>query len=281
MKPLLIITIAVVLGIGIGLSINVSAEENLIPSWIKTTAGFWVDGQIDDSEFIKALEYLIDQKIIVVKNQGSIENELKDIEPTDNYQKLTDIKSIKVYVQNLPEYSHNSITMNVVNDALNSWETLNPKLKFEIINKSDDKPVWFYRQNSDISIKWVTAITDPNHLLGRTESTTTTYEGGTTIIQHEILIDLADLDCNGNPIYWDNDTITHTIKHEIGHALGIVDHSSDINNAMFSYSDGKNNINTKGYVIPRTNGEIFYIGEKESADKECFMNSSTKYRPYD
>ena len=58
MKPVIIIAIIGVFSIGLGFSLNVSAEEGLIPSWIKSTAGFWVDGQIGDSEFIGALQFL-------------------------------------------------------------------------------------------------------------------------------------------------------------------------------------------------------------------------------
>ena len=66
MKYVIIIAIAVVFGLGVGLSINVSAEEGLIPSWIKTTAGFWVDGQIGDSEFLSALQFLVKDGILVI-----------------------------------------------------------------------------------------------------------------------------------------------------------------------------------------------------------------------
>lgn len=37
-----------------------------VPSWIKTTAGYWVDGQSSDNEFLNAIKFLINQKIIVV-----------------------------------------------------------------------------------------------------------------------------------------------------------------------------------------------------------------------
>ena len=39
-----------------------------IPSWIKITAGFWVDDQISDEEFISALQFLIDKGILQVSN---------------------------------------------------------------------------------------------------------------------------------------------------------------------------------------------------------------------
>ncbi len=186
--------------------------------------------------------------------------------------------TLKVYVQNIPEYSHDSITMKVVDDALNSWEELNPTLKFEIINKANDKPTWFYRQNSDIQIKWVTNITNLQHLLGQTETTVTEYmDTGTITTQHEILIDIADVDCKGNPIFWNENTITDTIKHELGHALEI-NHSSDVNNLMYGY-DGKYNFDTKGYFIPQTLGDQLYIGQRY-VDEECFANSDSKYDPY-
>jgi len=77
-----VVASVLLIGIGIGLSINVSAAEELIPSWIKTTAGFWVDGAISDSEFISALQFLVkegilfiptaddDSKIIIEKGSG-------------------------------------------------------------------------------------------------------------------------------------------------------------------------------------------------------------------
>ena len=37
---------------------NVHAAE--IPSWIKNTAGWWADGQIDDSSFLQGIQYLPD-----------------------------------------------------------------------------------------------------------------------------------------------------------------------------------------------------------------------------
>lgn len=58
------------------MSVNVSAEENLIPSWIKTTAGFWIEGQIGDQEFIQALQYLVEKEILKVP---PMENDFNDI----------------------------------------------------------------------------------------------------------------------------------------------------------------------------------------------------------
>ena len=69
MKRLSILAGIALLGTGIvaGLSINASAEESLtIPSWIKNTAEFWVDGQISDAQFITALQFLVKEEILVI-----------------------------------------------------------------------------------------------------------------------------------------------------------------------------------------------------------------------
>jgi len=51
--------------------ISISAEEGLIPSWIKTIAGFWSDDQISDSEFLSALQYLLDNGILKTKQTAT------------------------------------------------------------------------------------------------------------------------------------------------------------------------------------------------------------------
>ena len=85
MKPVLIITIIAVCSIGLGLSINVSAEEGLVPSWIRTTAGFWVDGQIGDSEFIKSIEFLVKEDIIKISD-GQDSSYMTYFSENDGYQ---------------------------------------------------------------------------------------------------------------------------------------------------------------------------------------------------
>jgi len=49
---------------GIGLGLTVSAEEGGIPVWIKNTALWYGEGQVSDSEFISALQFLINHDVI-------------------------------------------------------------------------------------------------------------------------------------------------------------------------------------------------------------------------
>ena len=39
-------------------------NENLVPDWIKNNAGWWAEGQIDDSAFVQGIEFMIKENII-------------------------------------------------------------------------------------------------------------------------------------------------------------------------------------------------------------------------
>ena len=68
-KPLLLLVLIPLL-LTAGLFSFVSAqEESQIPAWIKTAIGFWVNEQVSDEEFLKAIEYFIENKIIQVPSQ--------------------------------------------------------------------------------------------------------------------------------------------------------------------------------------------------------------------
>jgi len=41
-----------------------------IPEWVKMVAGFWVDGQIDDDDFVRAVGFLIRSGVIVIGDPG-------------------------------------------------------------------------------------------------------------------------------------------------------------------------------------------------------------------
>ena len=78
MKPVIIIAIAVVCSIGLGFSINVSADENLIPSWVKNTALWYGQDQVSDIEFINALQFMITNDIIQIPEQSKSIDDVGD-----------------------------------------------------------------------------------------------------------------------------------------------------------------------------------------------------------
>ena len=81
MNLLLIIIFAVLILI----PVNIHAEE--IPKWIKTIVGWWVEDQITDGEFVDAMEYVFEKKLIYVNPK--IENDfLREIAVFETNQKI-------------------------------------------------------------------------------------------------------------------------------------------------------------------------------------------------
>jgi len=57
------------------------SEENEIPVWVKAIFGYYVEGLIDDTELIEAIEFLIESEIIVIEGYGKIINIEEPIDP--------------------------------------------------------------------------------------------------------------------------------------------------------------------------------------------------------
>ena len=66
--------------------ITISAEnksENTsdsIPDWVKTNAGWWADGTLDDDSFVTGIQFMIEEKIIAIPNtQSNLESVSNEI----------------------------------------------------------------------------------------------------------------------------------------------------------------------------------------------------------
>lgn len=60
----LMVSLSFVIGLTIGSSSHVGAQQATIPSWVKNTALWWGKGQIGDSEFLKAIQWMVDNGLI-------------------------------------------------------------------------------------------------------------------------------------------------------------------------------------------------------------------------
>ncbi len=69
-----------------------------IPSWIRTLAGFWINDQVSDSEFISALEFMITNGIIQVSKEDPMVNELQD----ENKKLKTEIEVLRSLLSSQP-----------------------------------------------------------------------------------------------------------------------------------------------------------------------------------
>jgi hypothetical protein len=50
-----------------------------IPDWIKTYAKNWATGEISDSEFISGLDFMLQNKIIVIPNVDYVHSTIDDV----------------------------------------------------------------------------------------------------------------------------------------------------------------------------------------------------------
>ena len=92
---LLIVTIIIAGSVSFGTAYS---QGNEIPEWIKSIAGFWAEDRITDSEFIDALELLIEQGIIHIDDSQKIQELEK--ENADLRQRIGAINDIEDDIDN-------------------------------------------------------------------------------------------------------------------------------------------------------------------------------------
>ena len=73
----------------------VEAIEPRVPEWIKNNAGWWADGQISDTEFIQAIQFLSKQGIINI--------------PSGPAEETAVAQSIPYWVKNTAEWWSNDL----------------------------------------------------------------------------------------------------------------------------------------------------------------------------
>lgn len=92
---------------GVGFTLPHANSEYTIPEWIKNVAGLWHDGQISDTEFVKGIEYLIKNDVIVI-------NALNEADTSDNVTLVDSISDSKIKISvhtNKIEYGPNDVVM--------------------------------------------------------------------------------------------------------------------------------------------------------------------------
>lgn len=52
--------------LALGFAIHYASADSSIPTWVKNNAKYWKEGQIGDDEFVKGMQYLIENKIMQV-----------------------------------------------------------------------------------------------------------------------------------------------------------------------------------------------------------------------
>lgn len=86
------VLVSITIAVSLITVLSISAQESLIPSWIKNTAGFWVNGQVSDQEFLNAIQFLINNGMIKVDQQSSAKVPTYAPTPTPSYNPPGTIK---------------------------------------------------------------------------------------------------------------------------------------------------------------------------------------------
>ena len=105
-------------------SYAITGDTNLdgtsdVPLWIKTSMSYWVDGQTSDAEFLNAVEYLANEKIIRV---GTVDTEMVSMDRQAQVDSFFDvffeIHTLDSFFNSTANASRNSITFwNVLFEA--------------------------------------------------------------------------------------------------------------------------------------------------------------------
>ena len=68
------------------LTMSFAEDESLIPSWVKNTAKFWVEGGVSDREFLNALQFLISEGILEVSDPSK--QQIESTNSPENTERL-------------------------------------------------------------------------------------------------------------------------------------------------------------------------------------------------
>jgi len=144
----IIMIFGIVLIAGFGLSFTVFAENSAIPEWIKNNAKWWSEGSISDSDYVKSLEYLI--------NNGMIDVPIPITEVTaaqTMYSEEERAQSFRVTISNIMEplpihfFEKFELTTSITNKddplgRLYDFRDPSPTFLLESLPSADKKPFY-------------------------------------------------------------------------------------------------------------------------------------------
>lgn len=163
-------------------------------------------------------------------------------DPSDDFRSFDEISLIDYSVENrtiyyaveeVPIYVSQAETLGALDVAVTQWNTKNLNVNFYEVSLEDEYHFKLSWQKFPVG----------GHYAG---VATLTSHGGDVVT-----ISLGDNDCNNNWIPADENYLTRTIAHELGHVLGL-GHPIDKNHLM--YSDGATdvqvNFDDQGLIMP-------------------------------
>ncbi|MDH3656549.1 MAG: phosphate/phosphite/phosphonate ABC transporter substrate-binding protein [Nitrosopumilus sp.] len=121
--------------------------QSLIPDWIKTNAGWWAEGSVDDATFLNGIEFLIENDIINV----SSESESIDIDTlTIGFIPVEKADELTSKAQALETFLENELKIDVKVVVPTDYETIIEGMRFGHIDAAfmDTGPAWITHQRT-------------------------------------------------------------------------------------------------------------------------------------
>ena len=119
--------------------------QDLIPDWIKTNAGWWADGAVDDETFLNAIEFLIENKIINIPSETiNVDSITIGFIPVEKADELTP------KAQALEDFLESELGIDVKVVIPTNYETIIEGMRFGHIDAAfmDTGPAWITHQRT-------------------------------------------------------------------------------------------------------------------------------------
>ena len=123
-------------------------QENTIPSWIKQTMDFWVQGISTDREFLSAIEYMLGEGIITV-DEPAVDVLTIGFIPVEKADKIsTQATALELYLEDKMPGVDIKITIPT------DYETIIEGMRFGHIDAAfmDTGPAWITHQRSGAEV---------------------------------------------------------------------------------------------------------------------------------
>ena len=142
----LIAVIAVIGVITVPLVQNVQAES-LVPDWIKSNAGWWVDGTVDDTTFLNGIKFLVENGIINVSSES---NSLDVDTLTIGFIPVEKADELTPKAQALEKFLEDKLGIDVKIVIPTNYETIIEGMRFGHIDAAfmDTGPGWITHQRT-------------------------------------------------------------------------------------------------------------------------------------
>lgn len=142
----MITALAVICVMSVPLTQHAQAES-LVPEWIKTNAGWWADGTLDDESFLNGITYLIENNIINVSSESNtvdVDTITIGFIPVEKADELTPkAKALETFLEN-------KLGVDVEIVVPTNYETIIEGMRFGHIDAAfmDTGPAWITHQRT-------------------------------------------------------------------------------------------------------------------------------------